>query len=184
MTPYTLRGRVTTDSLDEIVNQTSAFQTSYPTDVLDRIRKASSATERVESLWSTARFFHARLQEELVKCPYDNILGLLPYVSDYISFYQKKIGKEREATFEVSNLGVFKANVDSLPKGWRLEGITFTQGAQPIGAAFNVNCACLLNGPLTIAITWQDMVVQEDIVDAVSATFKGLLHFLQPKVSI
>jgi hypothetical protein len=183
MTPYTLR-RVTGTSMDDMVNQTSSFETSYPADFLDSIRKASNATERVESLWNTAGYFHAQMQDELARCPRDNLVGLLPYVFDHVKYYQKKIGKAREATWELSNLGVFRTTQVSLPGSWRLENMTFTQGAQPVGPAFAVNCVSVQGGPLTIAITWQDSVVHEDIIDALAHDFTDLPRLLQNERSI
>ena len=183
MTPYTLR-RVTGTSMDEMVNQTSSFETSYLADLLDRIRKASNRKERVESLWNTASYFHVQMQGELARCPRDNLVGLLPYVSDYVKYYQKKICKEREVSWELSNLGVFRTIQESLPESWRLENMIITQGAHPVGPAFAVNCISVQGGPLTIAITWQDSVVHEDIIDALAHNFADLPRLLQHECHI
>jgi hypothetical protein len=183
MTPYTLR-RVTGTSMNDMVNQTSAFETSYQADFLDRIRKASNAIERIESLWNTARYFHAQMQDELARCPRDNLVGLLPYVSDYVKYYQKKIGKAREATWELSNLGILRTTQESLPGSWRLENMTFTQGAQPVGPAFAVNCVSVQGGPLTMAITWQDSVVPGNIIDILVHDFTDLPRLLHHERSL
>ncbi|MCJ1416508.1 hypothetical protein MMC32_002846 [Xylographa parallela] len=177
-TSYTLR-RVTGTSMNHMVNQTSSFETSYPADFLDSIRKASNLAERVESLWEAAGYFHTRMQDEIARCPRDNLVGLLPYVSDHVKYYQKKIGKAREATFELSNLGVFKKNQESSTGNWVLKNMTFTQGAQPVGPAFAVNCVSVQGGPLTIALTWQDSVVNEDIIDALAHGLEDLPCLLQ-----
>ena len=177
-TAYTLR-RVTRSSMDEMVNQSTGLLTSYEGDLLRRVRNASTATGLVESLWDTALFFHSQLQAELAKCPRDNLVGLLPYVVDHVEFYRKKFGKGREATWEVSNLGVFKTAPDPLPEKSTLESMTFTQGAQPLGAAFSVNCVSIQGGPLTIAFTWQDSVVDEDIIDALAQGFEDLPGLLE-----
>ncbi|KAI4243024.1 MAG: hypothetical protein L6R40_003715 [Gallowayella cf. fulva] len=178
ITPYTLR-RVTRTSMDEMVNQSSAFETDYPAEILDRIRRIPNATERVKTLWDTAGYFYTQMQRELAKCPRDNLMGLLPYVSDYIAFYSKKFGRAREATFEVSNLGVVETSLKPLPQNWRLENMTFTQGAQPVGSALTVNCVSVQDGPLSVAITWQDSIVHEDIIDAVAHGFAELAQLLQ-----
>ncbi|KAL8696670.1 MAG: hypothetical protein Q9224_002679 [Gallowayella concinna] len=178
ITPYTLR-RVTGTAMDEMVNQSTIFETDYPAEMLDCIRKTSNATEHAKSLWTAAAYFYAQMQDELTKCPRDNLVGLLAYVSDYVKFYEKKIGRTREATFEVSNVGVFRTSEESLPGNWTLKDMTFTQGAQPIGTAFTVNCVSVQGGPLTMAIAWQDSVIDEDIVDAVSHEFAYLPHLLQ-----
>ncbi|KAL8736799.1 MAG: hypothetical protein Q9166_000165 [cf. Caloplaca sp. 2 TL-2023] len=178
MTPYTLR-RVTGISMDEMINQSSGFEMIYASDFLDRIRKASNITQRAESLWDAAGSFHTDLQRELTKCPSDNLVGLLPYVPDYVKYYTKKFGKAREATWELSNLGVVRTSQDAIPGSWRLASMSFTQGAQPLGAAFTINCVSVEDRPLNIAVTWQDSVVQEDMIEAVARTFTGLPSLLQ-----
>ena len=154
ITPYSLR-RASGTSNDEIANQISAFSTDYPAALLARIRAASSSpsipqkAHLIDLLWEISRTHHAQTQTELAQCPRDNVVGLLPYISDYLDFYKKKIGREREASFEVSNLGVFDAGVegggaswgnekmdegDRAPQ-WKLENLLFTQGAAPVGPA-------------------------------------------------
>ncbi|MCJ1281883.1 hypothetical protein MMC26_001206 [Xylographa opegraphella] len=183
LTAYTLR-RVTGTSMNDMVNQTSGFETSYPKYLLDNIRNVSNEMGRVESLWSTASYFHAQMQDELARCPRDNLVGLLPYVSDHVKYYQKKIGKPREVSWELSNLGVVKKISGSLLGNWVLEDMTFTQGAQPIGPALAINCVSVQDGPLTIAITWQESVVNEDIIDALAHGFVDLSRLLDHECSI
>ncbi|KAL8753813.1 MAG: hypothetical protein Q9199_004782 [Rusavskia elegans] len=178
LTPYTLR-RVTGTSMAEMVNQSTAFETIYAADILDRIRKASDAAERLDSLWATAGYFHTQMQSEFVKCPKDNLVGLLPYVIDHVDYYKKKFGKAREVTWELSNLGVFKASPGPSSKTWKLNSMIFTQGAMPLGAAFTVNCVSVQGKSLTLAITWQDQVVDEDLIDAVAQGFMDLPRLLQ-----
>ena len=178
MTPYTLR-RVTGTSMDDMVNQTSSLVTSYVDDFLDCFRKHSNVRERVENFWNAATYFHAQMQDELERCPRDNLVGLLPYVVDYVKYYQKKIGKPREVTWELSNLGVFKTYPELLSESWKLENMTFTQGAQPVASAFSVNCASVQDGPLTIAITWQESIVHEGIIDALAHDFTTLPLLVQ-----
>ena len=177
-TPYSLR-RLTDVSMDDIAVQVSSLWTSYPADLLDRTRQLANAAEHAESLWNIAHYFQTQMQNELQKCPSDNIIGLLPYVSDSIKFYQMKFDKARGESFELSNLGIVKVDEESVPRGWGLQGMTFTQGAQPAGAAVTLNCVSVQGGPLTIAITWQESVVQEDIVDALAQEFEELTSFLQ-----
>ena len=178
ITPYTLR-RVTGTSMDEMVNQSTVFETSYPADLLDGVRKASTATEQVETLWTTASYFHAQLKSEIARCPHDNLIGLLPYLSDYVEFYQKQFGKARAVTFELSNLGAHGMPQEALPGIGRLEDMTFTQGAQPVGAAITLNAVSIEGGPLNIAITWQESVVHEGIVDTLARYLTDLPRLLQ-----
>ena len=177
-TTYTLR-RVTGTSMDEMVNQSTALMTSYPAEFLNRVRKPSNATARAESLWVSAAILHRQLQAEIASCPGNNLVGLLPYVIDHVEFYRKKFGKAREVTWELSNLGGFKTDQEALSKNWRLQSMTFTQGAQPVGPAFCVNCVSVQDGPLTIALTWQESIVDQSTIDALAQGFTDLPSLLR-----
>ena len=185
-TPYTLR-RVTGTGMDEMVNQTSAFQTHYSEDFLKGLRhRHSNVGDRVpvQELWDIASYFHRQMQTQLAKCPKDDLLGLLPYISDPINFYEKKFGQAREVTFEMSNLGVFQSDfMDSAGAGdWDLEAMTFSQSAQPVGAAITVSCTSVKGGGLTLAITWQDSTISEDIIDVLARDLRDLPRLLHSEV--
>ena len=179
-TPYTLR-YITGTSMDEMVNQTSCFETTYSTELLATMRESpNNKLEHIQNLWTTARAFHAQMTAERAESPRDNVIGLLPYVFDYIKYYRKRIGKPREITFELSNLGPFEAGPRGcLPKGWTLQTMTFTQGAQPVGPALTANCVGVRGGALTIAITWQEFVVEEDVIDGLVQAFTDLPQLLR-----
>ena len=52
-------------------------------------------------------FFQNDLRAELRRCLKDVSMGLLLCVSNYREMFLKKINRPREATFEVSKLGLF-----------------------------------------------------------------------------
>jgi hypothetical protein len=178
ITPYTMR-RMSGTSTNAIVNQTSAFHTSYGNSLLNDIRFPSKPSlESTSRIWKVAHYFQSDMHAELGKCPKDNLLGLLPYVSNYQTFYQKKMSQPREATFEVSNLGAFNPTghdtVDESRRnrGWTIENITISQGAQVIGPAFSVNVASVRGGSLNLAFSWQDGVVDDSVIDAIVQEFE------------
>ncbi|KAL8952927.1 MAG: hypothetical protein Q9222_001186 [Ikaeria aurantiellina] len=171
ITPYTLR-TFTGTSMGEMANQISTLETEYPPDLLHAIRTASTPALQTEIIWRTAHQSHRQMRDELARCPRDTVIGLLPYISDPVNFYRKKFGRPREATFEVSNLRVVSEAGTS--DNWDLESMTFTQGAQPVAAAFSVNSVSVKDGPLRLTVTWQDGVVEERIIDAVVESLHGL----------
>ncbi|KAG7004248.1 hypothetical protein G7Y79_00026g058320 [Physcia stellaris] len=198
ITPYSLR-RASGTSNDEIANQISAFSTDYPAELLTRIRAASSSpspsipqkAQFTQLLWEISRTHHAQTQTELAKCPRDNVVGLLPYISDYLDFYKRKFGRgrEREASFEVSNLGAFeggewegegKREEEKHPApAWNLESLLFTQGAAPVGPAVSVNVVSVRGGPLTVAVGWQEGVVGESVAEGLVEALGGLAGLLR-----
>ena len=180
ITPYTLRGRATETSKDEMCNQTSAFTTNFPGKILQAFREKTPnyLAQHAEDIWSVARHVQTQQQAELEKCPRDNLVGLLSYVSDPINFYRSKFGKAREATFEVSNLGPidFGYTPGSV---WDVRAVTFSQGAQPVGPAFSVNCASVKGKGLTITVAWQEGVVEEAVIEEVVRGFETLERTLK-----
>lgn len=183
------------------MNQTSVVQTTYDKNLLDKIRASINHQfpDGKAGTWTIAHYFHSTLKTEIAQCPQDNIVSLLPYISNYENFYKSKIGKPRESTFEVSNLGAFdpsfddddddgkskqvkESNTDSRNDGdvdgWRIENILFSQGPQVLGPAFAVNCASLSHGrgPLNLVLSWQDGVVEEEIIDAIANGFEQILE--------
>ena len=187
-TPYTLR-RVSKTSMDAMTNQTTAFETSYDSTLLARFRSGTASTDSTthrEALWATASFFQAQLSAELAKNGRDTLAGLLPYVSDSVAFYRKKFGRPRETTFEVSNVGAVQMGIGRVGSmgssgarklealGWEVQSLTFSQGAQPVGAAFSVNVASVPGGPLRLAVSWQEGVIEENIIDEVVRDFEKL----------
>lgn len=197
ITPYSLR-RASGTSNDEIANQISAFSTDYPAALLARIRAALSSPSSspssssstpdkaifVQVMWEIARTLHAQMQTELATCPRDNVVGLLPYISDYLAFYTKKFGGKREASFEVSNLGAFEGLGEGQGQrnanpGWKLQDLIFTQGAAPTGPAININVVGIRGGPLTVAVGWQEGVVREAVVQALVRGLENLPGLLR-----
>ncbi|WFD32719.1 hypothetical protein MSPP1_003769 [Malassezia sp. CBS 17886] len=171
-TPYTLR-RVTRAPAVDMVNQTSALVRFSP-DELRSVRRGAlclvhGGTDRPARIWALARRFHAHLRAELARAPRDNAVGLLPYVRDPMAFFRGQAGRPRATTWELSNVGAFRAERGTcpLPPGWTLRNVTFTQGAQPFGAAFCVNAAGLSGGPLALSVTWQAYVVSDAVADRV-----------------
>ena len=181
ITPYTMR-RISRMSTNAIVNQISVCHTFYGNSLLNDIRVSSKLfPESTSRIWKVARYFQNDMKAELAKVPQDNLLGLLPYISNYRKFYQKKLSQPREATFEVSNLGAFnptdhrghdKSDEGHRNQGWTIENIIFTQGAQVIGPAFSVNCASIRDGSLNLAFSWQNGVVDESVIDAIVREFE------------
>ena len=171
--PYSLR-RSSGTAYDEMVNQVSALQTEYEVHLLQTLRRSS---EIEESIWTAAAHNSSGLQDHLSNCLQDNPVGLLPYVSDHHVFYQKKLGKKREQTFEVSNLGSVQPSA-SPDDVWNVERVIFAQCAAPVGAALALNVAGVNGGPMTVTFSWQDKIVEDEVVESAVRHFEDMIHAL------
>lgn len=167
-------------SFDAVVNQTSMFETAYEAGMLNELRALCppDTTAKVKRVWKVAQYFQSQMKAALAQFPTDNPVGMLSYVSNYRQFYENKIGRSRAVTFEVSNLGVFTpSDADGKSEGadgagWNIENMLFSQGAAVVGPALTISCASIRGGPLNLVITWQESVVDEDIVHGLVREFE------------
>ncbi|EPE24213.1 hypothetical protein GLAREA_08063 [Glarea lozoyensis ATCC 20868] len=158
-TPYSLRHL--TGTKDDMVVQVSALSTTYPTSLVTSLRASSNLTEEI---WSLARDFKKNMAVELARAPRDVVLGLLPYISDMHEFFRSKIGKGRESTFEVSNVGVLAPPASG---DWNVERVLFSQSGMGTGALVGINVASVVGGELVVSLTWLEGDVDSALVERV-----------------
>lgn len=68
---------------------------------------------------------------------------------------------------------------DNAPGGRRIARILFSNGAMIAGPAVGVNVASVKGGMLTVGISWNEGVVEDELVDALAenlARFMRTLH--------
>ncbi|KAF3937479.1 hypothetical protein ABW19_dt0210526 [Dactylella cylindrospora] len=120
----------------------------------------------------------------------DSEVGLLKIVSDYEKFMKEQLGKPRDLTFEVSNLGVLddtKLGLDPKDgKGtytattrkemkeaeWRIDEAIFSQSASVAGPAFTVNVATV-RGKMVIVVQWMEGVMEDDMMKMYTKAIEG-----------
>ena len=87
----------------------------------------------------------------------DHSLGLLRYVSNIREWIKSKNGKRREASFELSNLGVFRcssaesSDMDQV----KLVKMFFAQPGQPTSEPLSFSSATVAGGSLVYTVSWQ-----------------------------
>lgn len=114
--------------VNAVANHVSAF--SAPSDV--------SADTNQSLDWDAARRVRAELVDEVGKRGADNPVALLKYVSDMQKFFLGMVGQERQASAEVSNVGVWRASpapsTDAGEVVWKIGRVIFSQCASGTGA--------------------------------------------------
>ena len=167
-----------------------AFSTATVATLRDTLSKnkppshtaVSSTTDQLNcgtAIFTAARELGTALKARISTLPADDQIALLKYVNDTRNLHLSRLGKRRERTWEVSNIGSIKLSdarpeSKSLPngtgnEGWRITRSIFTQGAAPIGAAFDVNVAGVEGEGICITITWQEGIVEETSMDSVAS---------------
>ncbi|ROW11450.1 hypothetical protein VMCG_01513 [Cytospora schulzeri] len=129
-----------------------------------------------ELIWPIAASWRAEMKKKVASLPNDDQVGLIAWVSDWQKRWEGKIGHQRDATWTVSNIGSLKGVSSEGPGGWRIRRSFFTQPAAIVGPAFGVNVTGVEGGEVTLAMNWQETIVDGELVDGVR---KDLLAWIE-----
>ena len=138
------------------------------------MRASHSATQFP---WDEARAVRATIQAELAKKGSDNPVSLLRYVSDMHKYYTEKIGQERKASFELSNLGAMKAEKGS-EGGWKIGRCVFSQSANISGPPILCSAVTGGDGSCVLSFSWLEGVLGEKMIRAVVDGVKKQVELL------
>lgn len=106
--------------------------------------------------WEAARSTSANLARA-ASTLHNQPIGLLQYLKEFRPWTLGQIGKERESSFEISNLGVFSPDAppSKEEQSIKMEKVVFSQPANASGALLNFNPVSVKGGPLVMTVTWQ-----------------------------
>lgn len=97
--------------------------------------------------------------------PYTAV-AIFKTIPDVSLVFQSTIGKDRDAAFEVSNLGAFpgpaKAGADAL---WQVGRVTFSRSSVVSGSAVTMSVVSGGDGALSVGFSWQEGIVEDAMVD-------------------
>ncbi|KAH9865470.1 hypothetical protein J1614_009054 [Plenodomus biglobosus] len=98
-------------------------------------------------------------------------------IPDVAAAFKGMVGTNRDAAFEVSNLGRFTDNGDGKSElQWRIGRVTFSRSAVTFGAAVTTSVVSGGDGALTVSFSWQEGIVDDGFVDDVIGRVKGYLN--------
>ncbi|KAL7952038.1 alcohol acetyltransferase domain-containing protein [Trichoderma barbatum] len=108
-----------------------------------------------------------------------SVLGAIP---DIPGIFSSMVGKSRDAAFEVTNVGVF-SSVDTVETEvtplWQVGKILFSRSSLVTGAAITASIATCGDGSMTIGFSWQDGILEDDLVHRVSQKVKKHLEEIE-----
>ena len=125
--------------------------------VLDRsLETADWAIDPASNFWEAARKTSVGLKTASSTL-HNQPIGLLQYLKDFRGWTTGQIGKEREMSYEVSNLGAFNpaSQKDNGTSVITVEKALFSQPGAAAGSLLNFNPVSVKGGPLAMTITWQ-----------------------------
>lgn len=114
------------------------------------------ATNPSSQFWEAARKTTASLTAASSTL-HNQPIGLLQYLKGFRAWTNGQIGKEREMSFEISNLGAFSPALalDGTDTGVAIERVVFSQPAKASGSLLDFNPVSLKGGALDMTVTWQ-----------------------------
>ncbi|KAH6658557.1 hypothetical protein BKA67DRAFT_533704 [Truncatella angustata] len=141
--------------------------------------------EACESAWSEKAWEPARsLTKKLAECAVtlkDQPLGLLRYVPSISKWTAAKIGKERDSSYDLSNLGAFEATVPEDPETGGQCNITkmiFSRPVNATSAPITLSVASVKSSSMVIAVVWQPGALGVPL-ESESTFIDGLCTFLK-----
>jgi len=153
--------------------------------VFDRsLETAAWATDPSSMFWDAARKTSAGLKAASSTL-HNQPIGLLQYLKDFRSWTTGQIGKERDTSFEISNLGAFSpvSQTGQAVPDITIEKVLFSQPAKASGGLMDFNPVSLEGGPLAMTLTWQRGVLgladgddETDFVRKVSSKLESLIR--------
>jgi hypothetical protein len=97
---------------------------------------------------------------------------LLRFLKDYTGWFKKRIGKRREASFELSNIGTVGGGTEKGGDTARFTRIIFSQSASVTGPPYCFCVATANGGDMAIALTWQDGILEDKAAREVLAALE------------
>ncbi|AEO54222.1 hypothetical protein MYCTH_2115071 [Thermothelomyces thermophilus ATCC 42464] len=91
-----------------------------------------------DQIWKVAANLRRSMKQHLDNVPKDDIMSMLGWVSDWRSFWLSKVGRARQDTWEVSNIGSMPGDQGAEGEaagGWKTQRSLMSQGATVAGAA-------------------------------------------------
>ncbi|KAL2157413.1 hypothetical protein VTH06DRAFT_6105 [Thermothelomyces fergusii] len=144
-----------------VTAQTQTFDAS----IITTLRQGLSA----EQIWEVAANLRSSMTQHLNNIPKDDIMSMLGWVSDWRGFWLSKMGKARQDTWEVSNIGSMLGQVPERNGGWKIQRSLMSQGATVAGAAISVSVSGVRGGDLGIVLGWQEGIVETSTVESLAA---------------
>jgi hypothetical protein len=126
--------------------------------------------------WSVVRSCKKAI-DTVAMSPANQDTILLRFLKDYSGWFKKRIGKRREASFELSNIGAVGGGMEKGDTA-RFTRIIFSQSASITGPPYCFCVATVNGGDMAIALTRQDGILEDKAAREVLAALEGEIYTL------
>lgn len=133
-----------------------AYETS------SRITPNSNSEKYDETFWDAVRGTTSRLAA-VARTLDDQPIGLLKYLSNFRSWFLGQLGKKRDSSYEISNIGIFDPTLPentnntatTASQPWAIERTFFSQPANVLGSPLNFQVVTMKGGDMVVTLNWQ-----------------------------
>lgn len=146
-----------------LANIITAADHTFPASTINKLR--SNHTDE-EQIWALTAVLGAELKAKVASLPGDDMVGLLSWITDHHKRLLDKVGKPRETTWEISNVGA--VDMAGSEGEWKVDRMVFSQSGSVAGLALNVNVVAVKGAELAVTLTWQKGILEEDVVAGVA----------------
>ncbi|KAK4128293.1 hypothetical protein N657DRAFT_607509 [Parathielavia appendiculata] len=100
------------------------------------------AEPSLDQIWRVAVDLRGSMKQHINNIPRNDIMGVLGWITDWRKFWLSKVGKPRQQTWEVSNIGSMPgghAEREETSGRWKIGRSHMSQGATVTGAAISIS---------------------------------------------
>lgn len=127
--------------------------------------------------WGEARRTKTVIEQVMANKGSDMPVGYLRFIPNLHTWMQQKIGRKRSSAFELSNVGV--GSVSRGTSKFGVESMLFSQSSSACSAAIKVSAITGQDGRLALGFTWQDGIVEIDMIKQIQRTLMSELERLE-----
>lgn len=135
-----------------------------------------------ETFWDAVRGTTTRLAATANTLD-DQPIGLLKYLSNFRAWFLSHLGKKRDSSYEISNIGVFDPTLSNIndmatttSQPWTIERTVFSQPANVLASPLNFQVVSMKGGDMVITLNWQVGVTGVSDEDAFAKAVLGHIN--------
>jgi hypothetical protein len=168
----------------DINNQMGAYVSQYlnehvhPNSAAQGNGAAGQTTAHDIFSWTEAQATRAVITKEIGKNGKNSVVGLLKWVGNQNTFWLGKVGQDREESFEITNIGVWKSALQENDGDWKIGRVVFSQGSAVTGPAFALSIATGGDGCLVLTFSWLESVVDRVLFEKIIASVRECVNKL------
>ncbi|KAH8721522.1 alcohol acetyltransferase [Phaeosphaeriaceae sp. PMI808] len=158
----------------DIEDQIGVYVSVYMNEHVNSISSEGKTTSQATALdifsWAEARAVRSVIDKEIAKHGTNSRVSLIRWLGNLNSFWLSKVGKEREETFEVTNIGVWKPKPEEENGDWKVGRMIFSQCSGVTGPAFALSIATGRDGCLVLSFSWLEGIVEGSLMEKIIAS--------------